>query len=304
MASKQKMIAKWGFGMAPISPRMRKRYDDAVQHLIDVLMGNLTIREVKPDLLSEAKGMINRCVREDQWDWFTVFAELGAPPRRTLRKIVSQLIPLRRAAIGNDETAFARCLQSLISTNVLQLLHVYQNALSDQAFSEGAGWIYVLSTREQPAILKIGRTNRSVAERVREINSATGVLIPWAARRVYRVRNAQEAEAEIHRRLAPYRLRMDREFFELSLEKAGDIIDSYLQESEQRDRLSGRILWFDRARGIGFLACPGHSDIFLHWSQLSKADQNAAVEGALVTFLLGRRPQGPCAIDARIIENG
>lgn len=300
MPSDRKHIAKWGFGMAPISKRMRRRYDDAVQHLSDILTGNLDICEVVPELLSEAKGMVNRCVREDQWDWFTVFTELGSPPRRVLRRIASLLVPLRRAALSRDEKAFGDSQRALISTNVLQLLYVYQNDLANQTYTEGAGWIYILSTREQPEVLKIGRTDRSVADRVREINSATGVLVPWAARRIYRVRNAPEAEAEIHRRLAAYRIRIDREFFAIPIGDAVKIIDAYLEDAEQRDRWTGHIKWFDQDRGYGFLSCDGQSDAFLHRSQLSREDQEIVEEGTPVTFLLGRRPQGPCAIDVRV----
>jgi len=302
MPSDRKHIAKWGFGMAPISRRMRRRYDEAVQHLSDILTGNLDIAEVVPELLSEAKGMMNRCVREDQWDWFTVFTELGSPPRRVLRQIASHLVPLRRAAISGDENAFADNQRALLSTNVLQFLHVYQNDLANQTYSEGAGWIYILSTREQPDVLKIGRTDRSVVDRVREINSATGVLVPWAARRIYRVRNAQEAEAEIHKRLADYRVRMDREFFAIPIGEAVQIIHAYLEEAEQRDRWTGHVKWFDQSRGFGFVSCDAQSDVFLHRLQLSREDQELVREGTPVTFLLGRRPQGPCAIDVRVVN--
>jgi len=301
MTSERKHIAKWGFGMAPISQRMRQRYDDAVQQLCDMVAGNLSIQEVVPEFLSEAKGMMNRCVREDQWDWHTVFSELGSPPRRVLRQIVSHLVSLRRVTLAGDEKAYAGCIRRLVSTEILQLLHVYQNDLSNQTFSEGAGWVYILSTRESPKILKIGRTDRSVSERVREINSATGILVPWAARRTYRVRNASEAEAEIHRRLGEYRIRKDREFFEVPIGRAVEIINDYLDESDQRDRWSGSILWFDKNRGFGFLSCAGHPDVFLHRSQLSREDQEAAKKEMPITFLLGRRPQGACAIDAKIV---
>ena len=306
MQPDRKHIAKWGFGMAPISTQMRRRYDDAVQHLCDVLEGNLTIDEVVPEFLSEAKGMANRCVREDQWDWFTVFSEFGSPPRKALRQIAGHLVVLRRAAIAGDKDTYADSLQALLSTNVLQCLHIYQNGLASQSYSEGAGWIYILSTREQPEILKIGRTDRSVADRVREINSATGVLVLWAARRTYRVLDAKKAETEIHRRLVDYRIRMDREFFAMSIGQAVEAIDAYLEESQQRDRWTGRVIWFDQSRGFGFVSCDEQPDIFLHRSQLSRSDQELATPGSEVTFLLGRRPQGPCAIDVQIskaIEN-
>jgi hypothetical protein len=42
---KKKSIAKWGFGMAPISERMQARYDAAVQTTLDIIDGNLAFAE-------------------------------------------------------------------------------------------------------------------------------------------------------------------------------------------------------------------------------------------------------------------
>ena len=95
---------------------------------------------------------------------------------------------------------------------------------------------------------------------------------------------------------------MDREFFATPIGRAVEIIDGYLEESEQRDRWRGSVLWFDKDRGFGFLSCAEHPDVFLHRSQLSREDQDVAKPGVPVTFLLGRRPQGACAIDVRIAE--
>lgn len=54
--------------MATISKRMRQGYGDTVQHLCNAVAVNLSIQEVIPELLSEAKGMMNSCVQEDQWN--------------------------------------------------------------------------------------------------------------------------------------------------------------------------------------------------------------------------------------------
>ena len=48
-----KHIAKWGFGMAPISPTMRARYDRAVQSLLDVVDGRVDPSDVDPNDISE-----------------------------------------------------------------------------------------------------------------------------------------------------------------------------------------------------------------------------------------------------------
>jgi hypothetical protein len=76
-----------------------------------------------------------------------------------------------------------------------------------------AGWIYILSTREMPDLLKIGMTTRTVLERVREINNATGVAIPFGVRRCWRVTDPRQSEKLLHQILDGDRLRADREFF-------------------------------------------------------------------------------------------
>ena len=92
----------------------------------------------------------------------------------------------------------------------------------------GAGWIYVLSHRDTPELLKVGMTNRSVEERAREINNATGVAIPFGVRRCSRVVDASKAEKLAHKALREFRVREDREFFRVSFLTAskllGDII--------------------------------------------------------------------------------
>ena len=80
--------------------------------------------------------------------------------------------------------------------------------------------INILSTREQPHFLKIGVTTRSVEQRVKEINSATGVVIPFGVRAVWPVRNPEQIEREIHELLSPYRVRVDREFFQINYQGA------------------------------------------------------------------------------------
>ena len=294
-------IAKWGFGMAPISRRMRERYDNAIQHLADLVGGSLSMQELVPELISEAKGMVNRCIREDQWDWFTVYTEFGLPQRKNLTQIASYLVALRRAAIDKDDGTYSRYVHHLIEADILLILQVYQNQMASQKYSDGAGWIYILSTREQPNILKIGRTDRAVVDRVREINSSTGIVVPWAARCVFRVRNARVCEPEIHRRLEKYRIRMDREFFDLHIGDAVNIIRQYLEESDQYDRMCGEIDWYDRGKGFGFISCAGQPDVYLHRSQLSIQDHDVAEKGMPITFLIGRTPKGPYAADARSV---
>lgn len=95
----------------------------------------------------------------------------------------------------------------------------------------GAGWVYILSTREHPDLLKIGMTTRTVEQRVSEINGATGVAIPFGVRRCWRVSDPQKAERLIHTTLAEHRLRNDREFFRVRYADAAKILDNEIRLS-------------------------------------------------------------------------
>lgn len=131
--------------------------------------------------VSEVKGLVNRCVRQDQWDWFTVFARFGAPDPAYLR-VVSALLPdLRKAILDNDAEQTGHLREQLNWTALLNCCLNFLGEQSNLELREGepaAGQLYVPSTREHPDLLKIGFTTRSVEERVKEINSATGVVSP------------------------------------------------------------------------------------------------------------------------------
>lgn len=288
--------------MAPISSRMRPRYDAAVQTVLDLLYDNIELQDASPEHISELKGMFNRCLREDQWDWFSVFAELGEPPRDHLYRIVENLVHLRKALKEDDRRTAALAKQRLIKNNACYYLDAYQSEVSVHSGSERAGWIYVLSTREQPRILKIGMTQRSVSQRVSEINSATGILIPFSARRVFRVIDASQAERDIHTLLQSYRMRSDREFFELDIGTATSLIADYIEQKRIRQRQNGTLLWFDTARGYGFICYGKSHDVFVHQTEVRKQDQRRLQPGISVEFDLGHSPRGPFAIQASIVD--
>jgi hypothetical protein len=58
-----------------------------------------------------------------------------------------------------------------------------EHYLSDTAPFQGR-CIYIPSTREAPRIVKIGYTTRDPMTRVKEINGAAGVVIPFGVRAV------------------------------------------------------------------------------------------------------------------------
>jgi cold shock CspA family protein len=143
-------------------------------------------------------------------------------------------------------------------------------------------------------------TRRSVERRVKEINSATGVLVPFSARKVFRVTDAAVAEHEIFDRLMPFRVRPDREFFRLTFREAVTVIEGYLDAARMRQRKRGNIIWFSPEKRYGFIASEGHQDIFRHASQVRDEDRQNLDPGALVKFDIGYNPHGPFALNARL----
>ncbi len=95
-------------------------------------------------------------------------------------------------------------------------------------------FIYVLENPLMPGLVKIGRTERSVSERVEELSSHTGVPTSFTVVKEYAVENSVETERIIHERLSDFRVSDSREFFKMEAEDATDIIESILPEHETR----------------------------------------------------------------------
>lgn len=53
--------------------------------------------------ISRVKGIFNRVIKQDQWDWFTVNMHLDYPTNCDLSGIVSSLTLLRKAITNKDD---------------------------------------------------------------------------------------------------------------------------------------------------------------------------------------------------------
>ena len=227
----RRVSEKWGFGMAPPRPKTQSERNAACERLLQILSSKNRPDDDESILysLSIVKGLFNRIVREDQWDWFTVSGQLGYPSSQ-VSSIIANGIGLLRTAIKNqNDEAINHARTRLCCAPTRFCLSVFAGR-SFVAAEPGAGWTYVLSTREFPDLLKIGMTTRGVEQRTREINRATGVAIPFGVRRCWRVSNPTKAERAVHQRLHAFRLRDDREFFRVSFRVASDVIDAVLLE--------------------------------------------------------------------------
>jgi hypothetical protein len=213
----------WGFGMSPPKPDTQMKREVAVRSVLELLeAGDAGDSEQFAEELSAVKGLFTRSVEQDQWDWFTVWSQLGRPSRGVAHQVSRRLGEMARAARRGEP--LEGLLKDARTSGAIRHLRFFLEG--PPPLPPDVGFVYVLSTREQPQLLKIGFTNRTVEERVREINRATGVAVPFGVRGVWTVRGARDLERQLHERFAPYRLRNDREFFELPFEQASrEILD-------------------------------------------------------------------------------
>ncbi|HEY1717409.1 MAG TPA: DNA translocase FtsK [Verrucomicrobiae bacterium] len=146
-------------------------------------------------------------------------------------------------------------------------------------------FIYVLENSSMPGLVKIGRTERSVSERVSELSSHTGVPTGFVVIKEYAVTNSVEAERIIHDRLSDYRVADNREFFKMEAEDATDIIESMLETATSKTRRD-----FERedelvARAIPIVAAEGMARTRMLEERLGISYQEALV---VIQTLRGR----------------
>lgn len=86
------------------------------------------------------------------------------------------------------------------------------------------GYIYILSNESMPGFLRIGCTERSLSERVKELSVTSGVPTPFHLEASYFSENYLLDEEEIHKTLSGFRVKSKKDFFKISLEKAIQLI--------------------------------------------------------------------------------
>jgi len=102
----------------------------------------------------------------------------------------------------------------------------------DAKLALGEGWVYILGNKSLPGILKIGYTDRSPSERVREINGATGVIVPWFVVNAFQCKSPAIIERLVHVHLDNLRINKNKEGFAVSLTQAEDVISRIIQENQ------------------------------------------------------------------------
>jgi hypothetical protein len=223
----REIAEKWGFGLAPVKPHTQKARQKAAKLVLaSLLEGEVTSPDL-PDAVSEIKGLFNRVHRMDQWDWFTVYLELGGPPVYATKTIGKLLQEYRRCLTGKSDADMDEVKAELMRRRTQLYLREFPRPADE---SDNWETVYILSTREDKDILKIGFTTRSVLKRVKEINSSTGVLTPFGVRRIWRVEDGAGVEKVIHDAFDDCRIRSDREFFRCDFHSAVQRINGLLKD--------------------------------------------------------------------------
>jgi CspA family cold shock protein len=64
---------------------------------------------------------------------------------------------------------------------------------------------------------------------------------------------------------------------------------------------SGKVKWFNNAKGYGFIEQEGGKDVFVHYSAIEGSGYRSLEEGQPVEFEISQGPKGPQASNVRII---
>lgn len=65
------------------------------------------------------------------------------------------------------------------------------------------------------------------------------------------------------------------------------------------ERVTGTVKWFNSTKGFGFIQQDGGSDVFVHYSSISKSGYKTLEEGEKVEFSVEDGNRGPQAIDVQ-----
>lgn len=92
------------------------------------------------------------------------------------------------------------------------------------------GYLYILSNPTMKGLLKVGFTKGAPEERARKLSVATGVAAPFTVEYFQISDDVEEVESLVHEEMMEYRVNENREFFEVSIEKAVSIIEKLAKD--------------------------------------------------------------------------
>ncbi len=134
------------------------------------------------------------------------------------------------------------------------------------------GVIYIAhNPRDGMTIFKVGKTERPVEERMKELTSVPSTIGQYSAIAYFVVTDIDAAEFACHKRLSRYRVQENREFFDIPFERLLQIVQDEIAVFSTRDLLPN-----PRAETTGTPAADLSADHLLAAARKNKADQEAA----------------------------
>ena len=101
--------------------------------------------------------------------------------------------------------------------------------------TENVGYVYILSNNAYPNIYKIGSTYGLPEERAEEL-TGTGHLLPFKVEDKIKIKSAEFYEKKIHSLLNKYRVKQNREFFQMELSEIKKILKQVSALTERGER--------------------------------------------------------------------
>ena len=95
------------------------------------------------------------------------------------------------------------------------------------------GYIYILK-RFGERFLKIGKTTKDPEIRAAELSAETGVSTPFIVIHAEEVSDIHSCESEIHNALDEFRVSPRREFFDISVKEALNIMEIFFEKIQRR----------------------------------------------------------------------
>jgi hypothetical protein len=94
------------------------------------------------------------------------------------------------------------------------------------------GYIYVLINPSMKGMVKIGKTNRNPEDRAKELSAGTNIPFQFQVGYDILVSDIDLAEKKVHKKLEKFRVANNREFFEISLREAVDVINKVVKDEK------------------------------------------------------------------------
>lgn len=101
----------------------------------------------------------------------------------------------------------------------------------------GSQWVYVLTNPTMPGLCKIGFTKNKPSERVKQINSGTGVAMDFVVEWAFPCFNAHDVERQVHKYLedSGFRVNKNKEFFNVSVNEAKAVVERIGEPYKMKD---------------------------------------------------------------------